>query len=560
MKRKFIAILMTGIMIWGLSACGNKPADNDIPASESTQTEEESREMTGTSTDALEPVNPRDPSLELGHPTETMEPISEPTPAPTAEPEVVPEKKEEYLKITREYVYDSCFEETMIAYGHYNTLNLESTEYPELTKAVNSYNALLSNEMQAAMDKLEEWGLDEYREYGAESFRGPYVLENDSYIRRADSEVLSVIENVYEYAGGAHGNKFFGFANIDVATGEDLALEDVIVELSLLPGILETELREKYPEVEYWNDSLYSMLAEYVEPTSQDYQPTFTWTLDYEGVTFYFSDYEISSYVDGTQQVTVTYSEYPSVFNKKFFVGGAEKNYVLQLPDSWRISDVDLYGDGKTDYISVRRNYTGEGENSDSYDVTVNGNTLTQDMYCYDLDTYLVKSEEDYYLYVHRTMENDYQIVNVYKITDTSVESVGEFEGGVEMFTNSKEFEVSRRFDLLSTYQAVAKCYVGEDGLPVEYNNTYKVLRDMVLTSITDMTVDLIDEEGNLLGSTYTFPAGTTYRFIATDGSSFVDVEMSDGQRGRLYVTSGWPIMVNGIDAEELFEMLYFAG
>ena len=82
----------------------------------------------------------------------------------------------------------------------------------------------------------------------------------------------------------------------------------------------------------------------------------------------------------------------------------------------------------------------------------------------------------------------------------------------------------------------------------------------MVLTSITDMTVDLIDEEGNLLGSTYTFPAGTTYRFIATDGSSFVDVEMSDGQRGRLYVTSGWPIMVNGIDAEELFEMLYFAG
>ncbi len=556
MKRNILAILMTGIMILGLSACGSQPSGNHTPASESTQTEEESREMTSTPTDAPVPVKPRDPALEVGHPTEPVEPDVE----PTAEPEVVPVVKEEYLKITRDWNYDSCFEEVYIMYGHYNTLNLESTEYPELTKAVNSYNALLSNEMQAGMDKLEEWGLQEYRDYGAESFRGPYVLENDTFLRRADSEVLSAIENVYEYAGGAHGNKYFAAVNIDVATGEDLALEDVVVDFSQLPGILETELREKYPEVEYWNDSLYSMLAEYVEPTSEDYQPTFTWTLDYEGVTFYFSDYEISSYVDGTQQVTVAYSEYPSILNKDFFVGGVEKNYVLELPDSWRISDVDLYGDGKTDYISVYRNYTGEGENSDSYDITVNGNTLTQDMYCYDLDTYLVKSEGEYYLYVQRTMENDYQTVNVYKITDTSVESVGKFEGGMEMFTNSKEFQVSKRFDILSTYHALADCYVGEDGLPVEHNNIYKVIGDMVLTSTMDITVDLIDEEGNLLGSTYTFPAGTTYRFIATDGSSIVDVEMSDGQRGRFYVEPGWPTTVNGLNAEEIFEMLYYAG
>ncbi len=555
MKRKVLAIMMTGIIL-GLCACGSVPSEGDTSSSESTQMEQESQTATPEPATTSIPAEPLKPSLEVEHPTDSMEPIVK----PTLEPEVEPVVKEEYLKITRDYVYDSCYEETMIMYGHYNTLNLESTEYPELTKAVNSYNALLSNEMQAGMDKLEEWGLDEYREYGAESFRGPYVLENDSYIRRADSEVLSVIENVYEYAGGAHGNKFFGYVNIDVATGEDLALEDVIVEFRLLPGILETELREKYPEVEYWNDSLYSMLAEYVEPTSEDYQPTFTWTLDYEGVTFYFSDYEISSYVDGTQQVTLTYSEYPSIFNEKFFVGGAEKNYVLQLPDSWRVSDVDLYGDGKRDYISVCRNYTGERDNSDSYDVTVNGNTLTQDIYCYDLDTYLVKSEGDYYLYVQRTMENDYRTVNVFKITDTSVESVGEFEGGVEMFTNSKEFQVSKRFDILSTYHALADCYVGEDGLPVEYNNIYKVAGDVILTSTVDMTVDLIDEQGNLLGSSYTFPAGTTYRFIATDGASTVDVEMSDGQRGRFYVESGWPTTVNGINAEELFEMLYYAG
>jgi len=547
MKKKLLAMLMSG-MILGLSACGSVPSEGDTPATEGTQKEQESQMVIPDVTATPEPVEPETPTEEEELP---LDPIEQ-----TPEPEI----KEEYLQITREWNHDVCYEGTYIMQGYYTTLHLENTEYPELTKAVNTYNGLLSSEMQAGMDKLEEWGLEEYREYGAEEFRGPYILENDTFLRRADSQVLSAVENNYEYSGGAHGNKYLGAVNIDVATGEDLALEGIIVDLKLLPGILETELKEKYPEVEYWTDSLYSMLMEYVEPTTEDYAPRFTWTLDYEGVTFYFSDYEISSYVDGTQQVTVTYSEYPAIFRKDLFIGGAEKNYVLELPDSWRVSDVDLYGDGKTDYISVHRNYTGEGDFIDSYDVTVNGNTFTQDTYCSDLDTYLVKSDGEYYLYVQRMVENDYKTVCVFKITDKSVEYISEFNGGMEMFIQSKDFRVKKRFDILSTYEATAKCYVGEDGLPVEYNNVYEVEWDVEITSIADITVDLIDEQGNLLGSSYTFPAGTTYRFIATDGVSTVDVEMSDGQRGRFYVGSGWPGTVNGIDVDELFEMLYYAG
>ena len=74
----------------GLGACGNEPTDNDIPASENTQTEEESREMTGSATDTIKPVRPKDPSLEIGHPTDSVEPTFEPTPEPTPEPEVIP--------------------------------------------------------------------------------------------------------------------------------------------------------------------------------------------------------------------------------------------------------------------------------------------------------------------------------------------------------------------------------------------------------------------------------------------------------------------------------------
>ena len=557
MKKKLLVVIMTG-MILGLSACSSVPVDDNSSVTESVEKEQEdqavSPEVTETP-DSIEVVSPAPEAVP------TMEPVEQ---SPESEAEVVPERKEEFLKVTKERHYDNCFNGVSIMYGHYDTLCLESTGYPKLTEAVNTYNALLSNETQAGLDKLEEWGLAEYNDYGAEEFRGPYVLENDMFLRRADSQILSAVENIYEYSGGAHGNQYFGSVNIDVATGEELNLEDIIPDFSLLPAILEKKLKEKYPDVEFWTDSLYDMLMEYVEPATEDYAPQFTWTLDYEGVTFYFSDYEISPYVYGTQQVTVGYTEYPEIFESRYFMTNTANNYVLQLPDSWRVSDVDLYGDGKMDYISVITNYAGEGDYCDSYDVTVNGNTFTQNTYCYSLDTYLVKhvgeSGIKYYLYIQRTVESDYQSICVFEITDKSVEFMGEFSGGVNGFIQSEDFQLSKRLDLLSTYYALADCYVGEDGLPVEQDQGYEVVTDVVLTSTVDLTVDLIDEQGELLGSSYTFPAGTTYRFIATDGVSIIDVEMSDGQRGRFYVTPGWPATVNGFNAEECFEMLYFAG
>lgn len=557
MKKKILAITILSMLL-SFSGCGAVEEKPDNVATE--ESGGASAEDDGMEEPKETPEATKEPSGEV---EETPEATKEPqdTDSKPEEPQATPEPpvSTEYLEVTFDYFYDSYYDEVSMMYGRYNTIQLHTVKYPELTVAVNAYNEEHARASQGYLDDLKEWAIEEYKEYGLEMFMGPYYSQEDMSLRRADSQVLSVIEQGHSYSGGAHGNTYFSSVNFDVQTGKEIELASVIKDMGSLPGALETEIKDKYPDLSYWTDDVAGLLQEYIMPSDPAYAPVFTWTLDYEGVTFYFSDYELGSYVDGVQQVTITYSEYPEILEEKYFDNIA-LDYVLKLPDSWRSSDVDLNGDGVTDYISVKRDYSGGIDFSESYDVTVNGNTFTQETYCYDLDVYLVKSAGSNYLYVQRTIENDYQSVCVFEITENSVEYIDEFAGGFGSFTNSLDFEVMKRVDMLSTYFVKASCYVGKNGMPEEMGGVYDISGEYIITSVVDISADLADEGGNLLGTSYTFPAGTDFQLMTTDGATYVDVLADDGQRCRFYTSPEWPQTVNGMDADSCFETLWYAG
>lgn len=466
-----------------------------------------------------------------------------------------------YLDIRFERYYDSYFDEVQLMYGHYDVIRFNEPEYPALTEAVRVYNDMHADSEQSYMDEMEQWAKEEYDEYGPDMFMGAYVEESEFSVRRADTQVLSIVETGFTYSGGAHGMSGFATVNFDVETGKEIALESVVTDMNSLPEILATEILEKYPDITYWTDTLAETFQEYISPTDAEYAPEFTWTLDYEGVTFYFGNYEIGSYADGLQIVTISYKEYPEVLNSEYF-SDVNNNYVLKLIDAWSGSDVDINSDGVTDYISVNRNYSSEPgvDYSESFDVTVNGNTYTHEFYCYDLETYFVKSGDNHYLYVKRRIENDYESVCVFRVTENSVEYVDEFGGGFQSFTNSLDFEVTKRMDLLSTYSAVARCYVGDDGMPVEKGGVYEVINELTITSTVEIPAELVDESGNLTGEQFTFLPGTDFTLQRTDGATYVDVLSEDGKWCRFYTTPEWPQTVNGMDANSSFEMLWYAG
>lgn len=480
------------------------------------------------------------------------------------------QQESQYLNVSVGKLHDSDYDQVSLMYGNCCLFELDAPEYPALEEAVAQYNTETEQNWITSMNDLKSWAREDYNSAVAEGyeFYGPYVSEDEMYITRADDKALSAVTGNYWYSGGAHGMSGYSAVNFDTKTGRKLAIEDVIADTNALPNALATEMIEKYPHLatvvqDMWSMSLEDYLASYLTPEEvNDITPEFTWTLGYEGVTFYFGAYEIGSYADGNQVVVLTYSEYPELFNKEYFTG-VTQDYAVRILPFWYGEEgfTDLNGDGVMDMITVDGNYDAEYDQYTSINVTINNNTYTQDAWYYEMASYLVKANGHTYIYAETISDSDYKAICIFKVTESSVEYIGEVQGHITDFTNSADFGLEKRFDLLSTYYGLGSFYVGEDGMPVQKEDTYeiKLFEDTPIVSTVDITAELIDENGNLIGETYEFPVGTEYHFRRTDGMTYVDMMTSEGKACRLYTTPAGST-VNGMDAWESFEMLYYAG
>ena len=483
----------------------------------------------------------------------------------------VTQQASKYLDVSVGYRYDSDYDQVSLMYGNCCQIQLYAPEYPALEEAVAQYNYETEQSWITSMNDLKSWAREDYNAAVAEGyeFYGPYVSEDEMYITRADDKVLSAVTENYWYSGGAHGMIGYSAVNFDTQTGRKLVIEDVIADTNALPNALATEMLEQYPYLEEtiqytWEAGLEDYLASYLTPEEvNDITPEFTWTLGYEGVTFYFGAYEIGSYADGNQVVVLTYNEYPELFNKEYFTS-VTQDYAVRIAPFWYGEEgfTDLNSDGVMDMITVDGNYDAEYDMYTSMNVTVNDNTYTLDAWYYELTSYLVKANGNTYVYAETMSENDYRTLYVFKVTESSVEYIGEVQGsGIAEFTNAADFGLTKRFDLLSTYSGQGRFYVGEDGMPVQKEDAYEIqlYEDTPIISTVNITAELVDENGNLIGETYDFPAGTEYHFRRTDGMTYVDMMTSEGKACRLYTTPAGST-VNGMDAWESFEMLYYAG
>lgn len=541
MKKKF---LLSAILISALCLCG---CNTQITFGENTEQGSQTGQVSELQNDSVE--NSQDSSQD----NDTVD----------------VQQESQYLNVSVGKLHDSEIDQISLMYGNCCLFELDAPEYPALEEAVAQYNTETEQNWITSMNDLKSWAREDYDAAVAEGyeFYGPYVSEDEMYITRADDKALSAVTTNYWYSGGAHGMSGFSAVNFDTQTGRKLAIEDVIADTNALPNVLATEMLEQYPHLattvqDMWSMSLEDYLASYLTPEEvDDITPEFTWTLDYEGVTFYFGAYEIGSYADGNQVVVLTYNEYPELFNKEYFTS-VTQDYAVRIAPFWYGEEgfTDINSDGVMDVINVDGDYAAEFEMYSSLNVTVNGNTYRHEAYYYELTSYLVKANGNTYVYVERVGNSDFRTVSVFKITESSVEYVGDVDGGIVDLNNSADFGLTKRFDMLSTFWCIAKCYVGDDGMPVEKAGAYEIMGEGTITSTVEITAELVDENGNLLGESKAFPAGTIYDFERTDGMTYVDMLTNDGSRCRLYTTNQWPPTVNGMDAQNCFEMLGFAG
>ncbi len=137
-----------------------------------------------------------------------------------------------------------------------------------------------------------------------ESGRPGYEPGREYSVKRADEQVLCIVEDCFEYIGGAHGNSWRVAYNFDTQTGERMGLEDVASDLDEIMAQSVEYLGEMLPESEYAEE-----LFENYENDLADILTDSTWYTDEEGFHIICNEYIITPHAAGILDFVLPYEE-----------------------------------------------------------------------------------------------------------------------------------------------------------------------------------------------------------------------------------------------------------
>ena len=333
--------------------------------------------------------------------TKGMEESVNPEAEPEAETETEAELETEQvwvLSLEKELVqhYEWNDDEPVIlARTSYSPVWLQEDDaklYPELAEALKELVLLQTNSMEDGYENLIIFGKEELQ-MNPDSFT-TQVSNLDVQVRRADSVAVSLLEDSYldcALACGVYGKHGYNF---DTVTGKELHLTDVIPDLSSIPALVEKELKSHM-----WSGDFYSDTAveDYFKSTSVE---DISWTLDYNGVTFYFAAGSMAEEGFGSLVANIPFAGNEELFVEKY----------MDVPDAYMVRlslnssfFTELDGDGRCEELHVTGSYDSEGRYYSDFGIytDTDASYYYEEFYSYGLRPYYVKTaDEHHYLYL----------------------------------------------------------------------------------------------------------------------------------------------------------------
>jgi len=573
MKRWIINMLLFSMML-SMTACSDKKAENQISdgitVQENITVKKDNLKKKDTSigetTVQNEEENEKTEEAEPGDLTEIQKEVSYAEPLQLL---ITEESMGEWYTdessediINYEKLCDVSWQEVILG-------EEDAQKYPGLAEALMQINTVNRDYYTNALSDLQLWAQEMLEESEGGDYFYPFYSNSQFSVQRADDRIVSIREDFGDYTGGVHGNYGILGNNFDTQTGETLLLTDVFVQTDSLPAIIAEKVIEKYADENETFESLQGTLEK--DYTLENYN----WTINYQGITFYFSPYEIASYATGIIRATIWFDENPELFYAEY-LERPESGFAMSVPLGYEI-DVDL------DPSDVGKNRllisSYEDQEYGTYYLNVSKNDTVYEFsdYGYRFVPYLVcvgkAGKEQYYLYVESTQENDYNILYVYDLNQEEMqrtvfegvgfsgvfyEDAGEYGTYYEYVWNDPQnFEMTTKIEILGTWSGRRFYTVNvENGLPEAYTEDYEIFSYLGTVSRIPLEVTMLSDM-----QTKELPAGTTFHFIRTDGESYVDAVLDDGRECRIYVEfEDWNQYINGVNQWECFEELMYAG
>lgn len=367
------------------------------------------------------------------------------------------------LSVNKKFVshYEWCedFSELLVK-SEYSDVTLDKSveeKYPTLAKKLSETSAMRKRLMEDEKDNFIAFANEEIKR-DSEAF-STYVSTLDVQVRRADSVVVSILEDCY-----SDGRRAFNGINYDTESGKELVLSDVFTDTSNIASAVEKELMSRIGEAEPFGNTA---VIEYFINTPDD---SFIWTLDYNGVTFFFNPGDIAPTNFGIQIVSLSFAKYPDLFVGKYTV--APDSYIMGMPlDSPFF--IDANDDGKCEEYKVSGSYDYDDSYFYTLDISSESSSCSLDWYAHSLSSFYVKTADNRnYIYIFSTNNKDANSrmsLAVFEIKNGNVSLIRETDFGMQCLEDGiLSLPINPAELCLFDYESATSgtYFVGENGLP----------------------------------------------------------------------------------------------
>ena len=473
------------------------------------------------------------------------------------------------ISVTIEHVNDTLLEESGFEIYRYPKFYLDEEDknaYPELSKVFESYNSEMDSQKEALLEQLEKDYEEAAENSGDADAWHEMSIETTARTLRADSNVVSFLCEYDAALGGAHPYSYVYGMNYDAKTGKKLTLGDVVKDKDAFVELVSEAFDKDYSEEEYGELTNGGEALKECDFNSED---EVLWTIDPISVTIYFATYNLGTYVQGEQAVSIYFDQAPEIFDEHYMT--ACEDYAL--PVTYRKPLSILTDSGEREKICMEMDYT-EYEEYETYKtVYIIGDTQIESLWeCYDTDPYLVHVNGKNYIYAFQSAEGDWGYLSVVDADNKSLDDEKntvvrlkiyseyndaqeryEYIQGGEEFTDPSQFTLRNEVDVLGTYDAYKNYHVGSDGYPVTDDALYLSGTDTAFRAIKDIECDTVDQKGNVTGKAV-IPEGSYLAVVRTDGDSMADIQIIDPSCIVIPRDTAWTVYYLSRDMEELFD------
>ena len=185
-------------------------------------------------------------------------------------------------------------------------------------QAIEAYAAMKHNEyIQNNLPLLQEWAIDhEDESFGETLFNEELIISaapigNCLPLTNIPS-LWSYAMDVYEYTGGAHGNRYLLIQNYDLQTGDAVSEQDLFIDdyYEQLKTLLLEALIAQTDEAETKKD------LRRLGYSVADVVPNENFYVTDEGITYVYNPYEIAPYAMGCIQISLSWDSIRHLLRK----------------------------------------------------------------------------------------------------------------------------------------------------------------------------------------------------------------------------------------------------